>query len=392
MSSKGRLASSQKNTEKSIELGGRKLTFSCGDIAQQANAAVMVSYGETVVLATAVAAPLKADLGYFPLTVDYQERLYAGGRIKGSRWVKREGRPTDEEVLTGRLIDRSIRPLFPKNYKEEVQVIITLLSVDMENSPEIAAGIAASAALSISDIPWNGPIGIVKVGLIDGNFVTNPKTSEVDKSQMELVVSSTEDAIVMIENGSKEVTEEMIVKAIEHGQKDTKQVIKAINDLTAEVGKKKKVVAKDVVSLDIQKKVKEKVLEQIRSLIKKMATKEAGYTELDEVKNATLADFNDNEKATVAQYFEELFREEVRKLILGGKRPDGRKFDEIRTLSAKVGVLPRTHGSAIFNHCLLPRLGHRLWSKRLNQPREKRLKDICIIIRCLPTQPEKPEE
>jgi polyribonucleotide nucleotidyltransferase len=338
-----------KKIERSIELGGRKLTLSCGDVAQQANAAVMVSYGETVVLATAVAAPLKTDPGYFTLTVDFQERLYAGGRIKGSRWVKREGRPSDEEVLTGRLIDRSIRPLFPKGYKEDVQVIITLLSVDMENPPEIAAGVAVSAALSISDIPWSGPIGIIKVGLVDGNFVTNPKTSEMVKSQMELVVSCTEDAMVMIENGSKEVTEETIVKGIEYGQKEAGQIMKVINDLTDEVGKKKKAVTKEEVPADIQKKVKEKSLDKIKSLISQMASKEADYADFDEVKSAVIADFQDNEKTDVAQYFEELFKEEIRKMILAGKRPDGRKVDEIRPLSAEVGVLPRTHGSAIFN-------------------------------------------
>src|SRR3990172_6765484 len=154
-----------KKIEKSTEIGGRKLTLSTGDIAAQANGAVMVTYGETVALATVVAAPLKVEFYYFPLTVEYRERLYAGGRIKGSRWVKREGRPTDEEILSARLIDRSIRPLFPIEYKKDVQVVITVLSVDLENSPEFAAAVATSAALAISNIPWGGPVGIVKVGL-----------------------------------------------------------------------------------------------------------------------------------------------------------------------------------------------------------------------------------
>src|SRR4030043_214346 len=161
-----------KKIYKNIDLGGRKLILSTGHVAEQADGAVMVTYGETVVLATVVAAPLKVDPGYFPLSVEYQERLYAGGRIKGSRWVKREGRPTDEEILIGRLIDRSIRPLFPKEYKKEVQVTITVMSVDLENSPDMVAAIATSAALAASSIPWMGPIGVVKVGLEAGKYIT----------------------------------------------------------------------------------------------------------------------------------------------------------------------------------------------------------------------------
>src|SRR4030043_1669595 len=338
-----------KKIEKNIDLGGRKLILSTGHVALQANAAVMVSYGETVVLATVVSAPLKVDPGYFPLTVEYQERLYAGGRIKGSRWVKREGRPTDEEILTGRLIDRSIRPLFPKGYKKDVQLIITLLSVDMENSPEIAAGIAASAVLSISDIPWGGPIGMIKVGLKDDKFIVNPTTTEITGSQMDLVVSSASDAIVMIEAGSHEVTEGMILKGIDYAQSQKKEVIKLIDSLVKEAGKEKTKVVEEKPSLDIEKKVKDLALDKIKSLITQMATKEADYAAYDEVKNAVIADFQDDEKAKVSGYFEEIFKNEVRKLILSGKRPDGRKLDEIRPLSAEVGVLPRTHGSAIFN-------------------------------------------
>jgi len=177
-----------KKIEKSIELGGRKLTLSTGVFAQQATSAVLASYGETVVLAAVVAAPIKIDLGYFPLTVDYQVRLYAGGRIKGSRWVKREGRPSDDEILTARLIDRSIRPLFPDSYKKEVQVIITVLSVDIENDPSILSALATSAALACSNIPWNGPVGILKVGMKDGSYITNPVGSEMDFSDLDLVV------------------------------------------------------------------------------------------------------------------------------------------------------------------------------------------------------------
>src|SRR3989338_4357348 len=178
-----------KKAEKSIELGGRKLTLSTGVLAEQASGAVLATYGETVVLATVVAAPLKVDLGYFPLTVEYQERLYAGGRIKGSRWVKREGRPSDEEILSARLIDRSIRPLFPKGYKKDVQVIATVLSVDAENDAAILSMVAASAAIATSNIPWNGPVGSLKIGAKNGDFFANPTSTELDFSELELVLT-----------------------------------------------------------------------------------------------------------------------------------------------------------------------------------------------------------
>src|SRR3989337_458260 len=164
-----------KELKESIEIGGKTLTLSTGKLAGQSNGAVVVSIGETVVLCTAVSSVMDTDRDYFPLTVDYMERLYAGGRIKGSRWIKREGRPTDEEILTARLVDRSIRPLFPKEYSgKDVQVIITVLSVDLENPPEIVAGVAASSALAVSPIPWNGPVGMIRVGILENKFVTNP--------------------------------------------------------------------------------------------------------------------------------------------------------------------------------------------------------------------------
>ncbi|OGM60952.1 polyribonucleotide nucleotidyltransferase [Candidatus Woesebacteria bacterium RIFCSPLOWO2_01_FULL_39_10] len=338
-----------KKVEKSIDLGGRTLTLATGHVAFQASGAVMATYGETVVLATVVSQPMSVDLGYFPLSVEYQERLYAGGRIKGSRWVKREGRPTDEEILSGRLIDRSIRPLFPKEYfGKDVQVVITVLSVDMENSPEVVATIAASAAVAISPIPWIGPIGIVKVGLKDDVFITNPTEKDLPTSELDLLVSGTKDAIVMIEAGAKEVTEEKILKALTYAQKETSHVIDLINDLVKAVKPQKETLKEEKITSGLQKKVKELSLEKIKGLISEMASKEVGYGQLDEVKHAVAASLGDEDKAEGSKYFEKLFREEVRKMILSGKRPDGRKFDEIRELSAEVGVLPRTHGSAIF--------------------------------------------
>src|SRR3990172_1806403 len=244
-SSKGRSTSGQKKIEKSVDIGGRKLTISTGNLAGQANAAVLASYGETVVLATVVSSPLKVYLGYFPLTVEYQERLYAGGRIKGSRWVKREGRPTDEEILIGRLIDRSIRPLFPETYKKEVQVVLTVLSVDMENDPSILSAIATSAALAVSSMPWKHPIGVVRVGMKEGGYFVNPVDSEMAVSEMDLVVSATKDAILMIEAGAKEVSEEAVLGAIEFAQGEIAKIVEAISDLAKEVGSEKEVVKEE---------------------------------------------------------------------------------------------------------------------------------------------------
>jgi len=338
-----------KKIEKTIELGGRQLTLTTGDLAKQASGAVMAKYGETVVLATVVSAPMKVDLDYFPLTVEYQEKLYSGGRIKGSRWVKREGRPTDDEILTARLIDRSIRPLFPKEYKKDVQVITTVLSIDLENPPEIVAGIAASAAISISSIPWSGPVGFTKIGLKDGELITNPTESQLETSEMDLIVSSTKEAVVMIEAGANQVSEEMVLKGIDQAQKEGQKLIKLIGDLVKEAGSEKSSLEKGKTNSSLEKKVKSLSGEKIKDLIKSMATHESGYSDFDEAKAAVADNFGDDEKSQAAKFFEALFREEIRKLILSGKRPDGRKHDEIRNLSCEVSVLPRTHGSAIFN-------------------------------------------
>ena len=329
-----------KKVEKNIELGGRKLTLTTGGFAEQASSAVMAQYGDTVVMATVVAAPLVEDRGYFPLSVEYMERLYAGGRIKGSRWVKREGKPTDEEILIGRLIDRSIRPLFPKDYIADVQVSITVLSVDLENSPDIPAAIAASAALASSSIPWSGPVGVVKVGMRDGSYFTNPRDAELEYSDMELVVSATEEAIVMVEAGSREVSEERILAAIEYGQGEAKNVISFIKEFASEVGATKEKVEKMKVEASLEKKVKELARTKIKEI--------ARYQDFDEVAAALVEAFADEDGRQVKAVFENYFKGEVRAMVLAGKRLDGRKLDEVRKITAQVGVLPRTHGSAVF--------------------------------------------
>ncbi len=337
-----------KKIEKSIELAGRKLTLATGHVAQQASGAVMAQYGETVVLATVVGAPLQREVDYFPLGVEYQEKLYAGGRIKGSRWVKREGRPTDEEILTARLIDRSIRPLFPKTYKKEVQVIVTVLSVDMENSPDIVGGIAASAAIAISPLPWKGPIGIVRVGMKDGKYFTNPLDSEMDYSDLDLIVSGTKDAIVMIEAGAKQVNEDEMRGAIEHAHDEAKGLISFIEDFVKAVKPEKEKLASEEAHPEIEKKVKELALKGMKDLIAIMAVKEGAFAEFNAQMEAVASEFTPEEAPFAKKYFEKLFKEEFRKLYLSGKRADGRKMTEIRELSSEVGFLPRTHGSGLF--------------------------------------------
>ncbi|MCX6705370.1 MAG: polyribonucleotide nucleotidyltransferase, partial [Candidatus Woesebacteria bacterium] len=309
------------------------------------------SYGDTVVLATVVAAPLKADLGYFPLTVEYQERLYAGGRIKGSRWVKREGRPTDEEVLSARLIDRSIRPLFPKTYKREVQLIVMVLSVDGENDPKILGAIAASAAIHVSTLPWKGPVVPLTVGIKDGKYVVNPGSIDLDASAMDLTVSSTKEAVLMVEAKAKEVTEKQIVEGIEFAQKESKAVLKLIQDLAEEVGVKRETYKEEEPGVELVRDVTKLVGDKIADLVKNMATHEGPSGEFAEFIEAIKAQFEKiDDKKNVAEIVDHMKKDYIREQILKkGVRPDGRKLTEVRKLSAQVGILPRTHGSALFS-------------------------------------------
>lgn len=337
-----------KDTTKTIEIGGRKLTLSKGKLAAQADSAVLATYGETVVLATVVSSKPVEDRGYFPLFVEYQERLYAGGRIKGSRWVKREGQPSEDAILTGRLIDRSIRPLFPKDYKNEVQVVVTVLSVDLENDPSVIAPIAVSAAISASSIPWYGPVGVVKVGLKDGKPFVNPLVSENSDSPLDLVVSATREAIVMIEAGASEVSEEQILEGIEFAQKEALKIVDFIEDFSSEFSITKEKVEKPQKDSALAKKVRDLVGGRIPDLIREFAVKEGGDTMVyEEIKNALSEEFADNPVEALAS-FDELMKANIREMILSGKRPDGRALTEIRKLSSEVSVLPRTHGSAIF--------------------------------------------
>lgn len=339
--------------KKNLKINGKELSFEIGRFAPQANAAVLARMGDTLVLATVTSQELKEDIGYFPLHVEYQEKLYAGGKIKGSRWVKREGRPTDEAILTARLIDRSIRPLFPKDYKNEVQVVITILSFDGENDPDILSICAASAALAISDIPWDGPVAAIRVGHKDNSFFINPVYQELEFSDLNLVFSSTEKDIVMIESGANEITEDKVVTALRHGQKSISEIISFIKKLHNEVGQKKQTFEDKKTKPELLNQVKKKAGQEIDDLIKQSAKKPIDFNTLEEIKKALAEDLEEESKKEIRIAVDEYFKKIVRGKVLDKKaRLDGRKPADIRQLSIEAGVLPRTHGSAVFQRGL----------------------------------------
>ena len=232
-----------KQSSASLEIGGKKLTLETGKLAQQATSSVLARLGDTMVLVTVVMGRERTDIDYFPLTVEYVERLYAGGRIKGSRWVKREGRPTDDAILTARLIDRSVRPLFPKEFKKEVQIIATVLSVDGENSPDILSVVATSAALAISPIPWKGPVGAVRIGYVKDNgnseFIVNPGMSESELSELDLIVTSLKGKTLMLEAGALQVGEDIALEGIKRAQAENDKIIDFIEGFASKIGAKK---------------------------------------------------------------------------------------------------------------------------------------------------------
>lgn len=337
---------------KKATIAGREMSLSTGQLAPQAGAAVMGTYGETVVLAAVTANPNAEDRGYFPLSVDYQERLYAGGRIKGSRWIKREGRPTDNEVLNGRVIDRSIRPLFPKGYMADVQVIVQVLSVDMENDPSILAANAVSAALAISSIPWDGPVASVNVGLDEkGKHVPNPLREEDKKKELDLVVSTTKGAIVMIEAGANQVSESQVLDGIDLGQKEGAKVLKLINDLVSVAGEDKETFEKEKVDKKLQALVEKTVNPKLDEIIPGLYKKN-GFKHFRDLVDIILESIDEEQHKQAKEIADSLLKEAIRTKILSGKRPDGRSHDEVRELSSQVGILPRTHGSGLFERGL----------------------------------------
>ena len=333
--------------------GGKQITFETGKLAKQAHGAAVVRLHDNVVLATAVSnSEPREGIDFFPLTVDYREYTYAGGRIPGG-FIKREGRPSEREILTSRQIDRPVRPLFSEGFRCETQVIAFVLSADTDNDPDVCGINAASAALTISDIPFLGPIGAVRVGLVNGQFIVNPTYSEMRDSLVNIMVVGTADGIVMIESGAKEVKEETVVDAIEFGHTEIKKICAAINDLRAKVGKPKRTV--DPVEFDqaYYDQLKAKIgAELTDALDTKKHPKQESYTLVHELKKkleAELPEDDEDARHKLGHYYETLreriFREQV---IDKKRRPDGRAFDEIREIWIEAGVLPRTHGSAIF--------------------------------------------
>lgn len=332
-----------------IEVNGKKISFEVGRFAEQANSSVLARIGDTMVLATVVASAPREDLDYFPLYVEFREKYYAGGRIKGSRWVKREGRPSDEAILKARLVDRSIRPLFPENYKNEVQVVITVLSVDAENDPDVLAACAASAALAISDIPWRGPIGSVRVGLKEKSFFADPVYQERDFSDLDLVVSGTREKILMVEAGANQVSEESLVEALKFAQREIQKIITCIEKLQKAAGLKKQTFVKKEAPARMQEEVKRTIKPYLLTFIDSLKQEVGERNSRREVIEAIKEKVTPEAKALVESLFDKMFKDVVRKMILEKKRRlDGRKTDELRTLSCEVGILPRTHGSAVF--------------------------------------------
>ena len=342
-----------KLVRKELEIAGKKLVLETGELAGHANGSVVASYGETVVLATAVSQPAAADVDFFPLAVDYEERLYAGGKISTSRFIKREGRPSEEAVLTSRLIDRSIRPLFPKDYQAEVQVIITVLSVDFENDPDVIALTAASAALTISDIPWNGPIASVRVGRQNGGFMLNPTEEEKTFSNLDLVIAATASEITMIEAQADQVEEAALVKALEFGLKESQAVIKLIEDFASVVGVKKQEYQSTKLPPEKELEVKDFITGNLVVELEKpeIAQDETWFgNALVRLEEKFLKEEEELiSKKHLADLLDDAVAKFLRKRILvDKKRVDSRKPDEIRPITVKVPVLPRTHGSAIF--------------------------------------------
>jgi polyribonucleotide nucleotidyltransferase len=344
----------------SLELNGAELVIETGKLAEQAGGAVTVQFGDTMIFATAtMSKTAREGIDFFPLSVDYEEKLYAAGRIPGS-FFRREGRPSEPAILVSRVIDRTLRPLFPKDMRNEVQVILMSFSHDQEHQVDILGIIAASTALMISDIPWNGPVAGVRIGLIDGELVINPTHSEMEDSTLDLRVSGTEDAINMVECGAKEVDEQTMLKALALAQDVIRPIVKLQREIREQVGKEKaEYVAKEN-NEALQTKVADKVRAQVRQVLVEKTDRDGRKEAIEEIQTALLEEYEaanaaiENEEdriplKQVKEALEDVVREEVRRRIVDeGIRPDGRDYTTIRPLSAEVDLIPRVHGSGLF--------------------------------------------
>ncbi|WDV47749.1 polyribonucleotide nucleotidyltransferase [Clostridiaceae bacterium M8S5] len=339
----------EKNFEFSI--GGRKLTVTTGKVCEQANGSCLVRYGDTVVMVNATASKEPRDgIDFFPLSVEFQEKLYAVGKIPGG-FIKREGKPSDKSVLTSRLIDRPLRPLFPKGFRNDVQVVATVLSVDQDCLPDVVAMVGSSIALSISDIPFDGPTGAVNIGLIDDEFILNPTKDQTEKSDLHLTVAGTKDAVMMVEAGSNEISEQKMLDAILYAHEEIKKICDFVNTIKEEVGKEKLEVKLFKVDEQIESEIIEFASEKLIDAIK-TEEKQERIDNIDkvkeEVKEVFLEKYPDN-KIDINETLNSMLKKEVRKMITVDKiRPDNRELDEIRKITCEVGLLPRTHGSGLF--------------------------------------------
>ncbi|MBI5206506.1 MAG: polyribonucleotide nucleotidyltransferase [Candidatus Firestonebacteria bacterium] len=332
------------------DLYGFKFSIETGRLAKQASGSVLVSSGDTAVLVAVTVSQEPKDTDFFPLTVEYRERSYAAGKIPGG-FIKREGRPTTKEILVSRLIDRPVRPLFPDGFRNEVQIVPQVLSADNINPPDILAMIGSSAALAISDIPFNGPTGAVRVGKIDDQYIINPKYELLEKSSINLIVAGTKNAITMVESFSSEVSENDILKALEFGHEAIKQIIAVQETLVAKCGKPKREIPLFVIEEEIDKAVREYITQELKDALR-IKEKLTLYSKVDELKNKTseyfVKIFPEKEK-DVLEVFSKVESELFRSRILNEKiRSDGRDLKEVRPISIEIGVLPRTHGSGLF--------------------------------------------
>jgi polyribonucleotide nucleotidyltransferase len=336
----------------SLDLGGRKLTLETGKMARQAHGSIVARYGDSVVLATACMDNKATEKDFLPLTVDYREYTYAAGKIPGG-FFKREGRPSEREILTSRLTDRPLRPLFPEGWATETQIIAMVLSADSENDPDVVAVTAASAALYISKIPFTNPIACVRVGMLEGKFVVNPTYTEQKTSQMNLIIAGSADAIVMVESGALEVSEDVVADALEFGHAAIRTIVAAIRDLGARVNPTKVTVKPPAFDEALYKEISQKFGDRLRdALDTQKHPKLESYGLVDAVKAEIMAGIpkDDVEKHKLAYRAFERLREKIFRddMLVKRRRPDGRAFDQVRQITCEVGVLPRAHGSALF--------------------------------------------
>jgi polyribonucleotide nucleotidyltransferase len=336
----------------SVDLGGRKLILETGKMARQAHGAIVARYGDSVVLATACMDNKATEKDFLPLTVDYREYTYAAGKIPGG-FFKREGRPSEREILTSRLTDRPLRPLFPEGWATETQIIAMVLSADSENDPDVVAVTAASAALYVSKIPFNNPIACVRVGMLEGKFVVNPTIVEQKASQMNLIIAGSADAIVMVESGSLEVSEDAVADALEFGHGEIRKIVAAIRDLGSRVNQKKVEVKPPAFDEALYQQMAAKYTDRMRdALDTEKHPKLESYALVDAVKDEIMASVpeDDEEKHKLAYRAFERLRERIFRddMLIRRRRPDGRAFDQVRPIACEIGVLPRVHGSALF--------------------------------------------